>query len=162
MAHDLRDEFPSLELAYDQLKGILKIEAGIYDSLGTKAAFLWAARTALLGMGSLGVRQTNNSTLLLGDIEWLAAGIIFYLIITCAAWWVLLPKRAMNALSGKIVKDDYAILPNDVFMADMITYIVDQSEENQKKLEEYGWAVRIISVGLMLEITCLGVWVSTI
>ncbi len=156
------NDFPSLDLAYDHIKGVLGEQGQVNDVLGSKAGILWAAATSVLGITVPVVLNSTNITL--DFSSWpspllILAGIA-YILTTLLAVLVIFPSRIGGISNPVNVNQDYSTLPRERFLMDMSTHIETQYCKNSGWLQWKGWAVRAELLMVLTEVGLLLAWTA--
>ena len=157
------EDYPTLEISYDYLKGVLAQQGQILNSLGTKASFIWAAATAVAGIvGPVGILEKEAGVFIKGDLLPLALAITSYIIATALTGYVVYPRRFRDVVDPEKIFKQFLSLSESRFQVDMITHIRKASSHNMKTLGVFGWAVRCLMLTVAAELVLLAWWVLTI
>lgn len=153
-------DFPSLELAYDHLKGLLEGQAQLYESLRAKANNVWAAGTAITGVGiAWGLRGDPDNSYLLLVV--LGASVLSYLVATILALLLYYPKRAIILMTNStIIREEFWVLPEKAFKTEMLLHVERAWSTNNNVLNITGQIVRILSVVVLSETLLWLAWLG--
>ena len=138
---DHNERPPSLDLAFDWVKGVLYAQTQTADALDTKAATFFSIATVVLGVGtSLTFSQTNSV-----PVPALALSALAMLLYVKLAWFAVqaLRVRRYERLNNPAdIRKYYWDMEPHRFKIEILTHMEEACERNQSVLESKASAVR--------------------
>ena len=133
---------PSLDLAFEWVKGVLTSQSNAADSLETKAMNLFTLATAILGLGvSAGVLSSPNNiplaSILLGAASLMAYGFVI------GYAFAAIRLRKFETLDNPIIlRERYWDMNPVNFKMELLSHLEDSYQRNETKLNEKARATR--------------------
>lgn len=152
------NDFPSLELTYKHIEGVLGEQARVSEVLSNKAALIWTAATAILGIVVTLVLNSGSVSFSDWAISLFYSAVVIYLIITLYSFIVTFPYHIGGISNPDKIWDYFATLPRERFMVDMISHIGKRYKTNRTLLEIKGDLVRTMLPALLLQMGLLVSW----
>ena len=144
----------------DILKERLQIQLAFYNALDGKAATLFAAGSALLGIVAavFAIREEFDRTSL--QVMSVAAGAYFVLVLTLVAThW---PRHYDVGPKVEVVWDDAQVKENREFLIDLIVDYIHYYRNNERWSWVKGWSVRVGLVAVLVETGAVAVGLAIV
>ncbi|GEM_PF-5637064 len=166
-AESLSEKYPSLELAYEQVKDVLTLQQNASSSLDAKASTMIAVGTAVFGVGvSLGFSRVLNTHLLFVAYLLLlvatAIPVYYYFRVWGLARRVLKLKGFVTLNHPRTIRKLYWRLPKDKFIHAILVHTEQSWKENDRKLQEKAKLVDKLLATTFWETFIVVVWVAVI
>jgi len=145
-------DYPSLNLAYDWVKGVLEKQSHTSDALDTKTATLFSVGTAIFSLG-LGIPLTTPdlsfSTMLSSPFAWVV--IISYICIAVFAFIALWVRRYVDLDNPIVIRESFWALPELQFKLELLSHLEDAFEDNELILVRKASMTRLIIPAVAIE-----------
>ena len=144
--------YPSLNLAYDWVKGVLGKQSHTADALDTKTATLFGVGTAIFSLG-LGIPLTNPdlsfSKMLSSPLAWVV--IISYACVAVFAFIALWVRRYMDLDNPITIREYYWSLDEQQFKLELLSHLEDAFQDNEILLVRKASMTRLIIPAVAIE-----------
>lgn len=154
-------EYPSIQLGFDHVKGVLPYQRHSAETLDTKASTLFATATAVLGIGlPLGISRLDSTftwVLILGLLPVFAYGVVV------ASMYIAYKPREWRTLDNpvEINKNFLHLQPNE-FFHEILMHTEGAFEKNNENLQAKAKAVNILLIAVASETVLAALWFTLI
>ena len=145
-------DYPSLDLAYDWVKGVLEKQSHTANALDTKTATLFSVGTAIFSLG-LGIPLTSPdlsfSTMLSSPLAWVVT--ISYACIATFAFIALWVRRYTDIDNPILIRESFWTMPKLQFKLELLSHLEDAFEDNELILVRKARMTRLIIPAVAIE-----------
>lgn len=161
MSENLSEQYPSLRLAYEQVRDILVQQRQTARDYGMKAITLLAVATAIAGIGiPLGFSKGLETIYLFGQP---ATGVViipiilYAMVVYCAyKTYKLAPIKTMN--EPKIIRESFSVLNQDKFLYEMLLHTEIAFLHNAKIIREKEKTLKPLLPLVIMETAAIILW----
>lgn len=144
--------YPSLDLAFDWVRGVLERQSSTADALDAKTATIFSIGTAIFGLGlgiPLSILEISFNELFTQPLAWIVS--ITYVIIALSAIYSLWVRRYEQMDNPVIIREDFWNLPPSQFKTELLSHLEDAYEHNEAILLRKAWTTRLIVPAVAFE-----------
>ncbi len=145
-------EFPSIDLAFEWVKGILAQQSFTVDSLDSKTATLFGIGTAIFSLGigiPLSVSDITLRDIFAHPLAWVV--LITYAYIALSSIYCLWVREYKHMNNPVIIREEFWPLPQEQFKTEILVHLEATYEHNEAILLRKSRATKFIVPAVALE-----------